>query len=240
MHAEHDDRAARRDEVDRAGEALLRARGLDDDVVGAVGPDPGAEPLAGLPLVRMARLERDVVGAHPAGAGDREQAERARADDRDTLSGPVPAEAQGVPRDRCRLDDRRVTKVEARRERRRGAPAAPELLGHAAVGGHAERPLRGGSGRGCTAPRQHCSHSMQPYSASTTTAVPSARDAGELVAEDPAVPNRMYIRSDAQTLVDRMSSSSPEPAARRGRRCRKGIIGSRGRGVVKNGRNEDL
>src|SRR6266511_2242964 len=84
MHTEHYHGPARCDELDRPGQAV------------------------GSP----ARLDRDVLAALAAGAGNREQTERAGADDRDPLAWRGVGEAQGVPRDGSRLDDRRVAQIE--------------------------------------------------------------------------------------------------------------------------------
>src|SRR2546430_1427847 len=67
----------------------------------------------GLERVGMARFDRDVLASLPAGTGDREQTERAATDDRDTFARRGIAEAQRVPRDGSRLDDRRVAQIEA-------------------------------------------------------------------------------------------------------------------------------
>ena len=83
-----------------------------------------------------------------------------------------------------------------------------------------QEPARLCVGHRLYAPRRHCSHSIHPYSASTTTALPSSADAGKLVAHDlaAAVPDVHQVRC-AHTLVDaHVEKLARRPAAPRHRR----------------------
>ena len=92
-----------------------------------------------------------------------------------------------MPRDRRRLDDRRVAHVEARRQRDEPGRRRSELLGHAAVGGDAERPLAVGRAEVVrAAPALLALHAAVERLDDDGGAV--LPDAGELVAEDLAAP----------------------------------------------------
>jgi hypothetical protein len=115
VHPEHDDGASRPDQLDGAGHARRGSRRFDNDVIGAVASGAGAEPLAGFPLVPVARLEGDVGRSHAPRTRDREQPEGARADDHNARLRTGPAETRGVPRHRRRFDERRVAEIETYR-----------------------------------------------------------------------------------------------------------------------------
>ena len=124
----------------RASESS-RARGLDDDVVGATRADAGAEALGRFLLMTVAGLDGDLGGALMAGAGGGEETEPTGADDGDRGGGVGPAEAGGVPGDRRWFDDGRVTGFEARRDLDQPIGGRSVLLGHPAVDGDAQGPL---------------------------------------------------------------------------------------------------
>ena len=64
----------------------------------------------------VAGVDGDVRGAHVPGAGNREQSERAGADHRDPGVRPGAGEAERVPGDGRRLDERGVAHVEPGRD----------------------------------------------------------------------------------------------------------------------------
>ena len=117
-----------RDELAAFRQALLRPGRLDHDVVQPVRVDTCPKALPGFLLVRMASLQRDLCRAKATSTGDGQEPESARADDRDPCARSGPGEAERVPRDSGRFHDRRITYVEAGRERR---PAGLRVRGNA-------------------------------------------------------------------------------------------------------------
>ena len=201
-----------RDELDRPGEALVRAGRLDDDVVDAVGARPARRaarrPPAGAGGAPRARRRR-----RPSGGRRRPRAGRARPRRRPPPACPGPSR-RGAARATRPTPARRST----RRGRRGPAAASTRRAGGArncsAMPPSAVTPSARWAwvGHRLYAPRQallalHAAVERLDHDGGAVLA-----DAGELVAEDPCGSRQpMYSRSDAQTLVDRMSSSSPAP-----------------------------
>src|SRR4051812_4633423 len=86
VHTDDHDGAGRSDELGASSEGLLGARSVDDDVVPAARPHPTSEPLAGVRLMGMSRLDGHVSGSLLMGRGYRQQPEPACTDDRDAVT----------------------------------------------------------------------------------------------------------------------------------------------------------
>ena len=154
----------------------------------------------------------DVLG-RPCGGPRPRRAGRGRRRRRPPpAAGPGVGEAQRVPRDRGRLDEaarrgRRGRRAAATRRSGRGS----ELLGHAAVDARHRAPAAGGSGTGC---RRRAGTARTPCSRRAPRPRPRSRPRGCRRARGRGsgdCRSRCTSGPSAQTLVDRMSSSSPAP-----------------------------
>ena len=165
-----------------------RPRRLDDDVVDARPrrrARPGARPppsgRGGGPRARPSRAPSRRAPGHG------QQAERAGADHRDAGARAGPGEPERVPRDGGRLDDGRVTHVEARRQRDQPRRRRAELLGHPPVGADAECSLTVGRAQVvCAALALRALHAAVDGLDDHGRAV--LAHAGELVTEDGPAP----------------------------------------------------
>ncbi len=139
--------------------------------------------LADVPLVGVAGGEADLGGAHRLRGGHGQQADRAGADDQHPGVGADATDPHPVPGHRGGLDQCATGHVEADGEVDQPLGRGPELLGHAAVGHHAEGPLGG--------LRAEVDPAVEAVLAGATAVEPLDRhgravgaDTGQLVAED--------------------------------------------------------
>ncbi len=126
------DRASSVAEVGGLGEGARRSRSLEDDVVGALGPDARPERLRCRLLRRVPRRDSDLTAGV---ARDRraEQTDRAGADDGDPLPLLQPHTVRGMQGDGQGLHEARVAHVETYRQGDHRVFAHHHLVCHGAV-----------------------------------------------------------------------------------------------------------
>jgi hypothetical protein len=132
VDARDDDAGARLRQVDRLRQGAVAPGGLDHQVVAAVAGLDRAETFTGGALGVVARHQRHLASACPR-RGDGAEPDGAAADHGDALVGPHGRAPQRVHDDGQRLDERRVTDVDAGGQRYETPFGHDDLIGHAAV-----------------------------------------------------------------------------------------------------------